>query len=102
MLQLELHARRQEGGALQQPRDHRVHAVADQPAEPLGDARILLGEFARLLVQQLEFPIVEIEEFPVHRSYSRLIAILPLSSSTSATNSTGTLTRLAEQVGAAR
>ena len=68
VLELELHAGGEEGGALEQAGDHRVHAVADEAAEALGDAGILLGELARLLVQQLQFPIVEIEEFPVHRA----------------------------------
>ena len=45
VLELELHARGEEGGAFQQAGDHRVHALADEAAEPLGDARILLGEF---------------------------------------------------------
>ncbi len=66
MLELELHARGEEGGAFQQPRHHRIHAFGDEPAEALGDARVLVGKFPGLLVQELELPIVEIEEFPVH------------------------------------
>ena len=66
VLELELNPRGEECGAFQQARHHRVHAIGDQPAEPLRDARIFVGELARLLVKQLEFPIVEIEKFPVH------------------------------------
>ena len=66
MLELELHARRQERGALQQAGDHRVGALADEAAEPLGDAGIFFGEFARLFVKQLQFAVVEVEKFPVH------------------------------------
>ena len=66
VLELELHARGEEGRAFEQAGDHRIHALGDQAAEPLGDARIFLGEFPGLLVQQQEFSIVEIEKFPVH------------------------------------
>ena len=67
VLQLELHAGGEKRRALEQARNHRVHPVGDQAAKPLSDAGILVGELARLLIQQLELPIVEIEKFPVHR-----------------------------------
>ena len=66
VLELELHPRRQESRALQQAADHRIDAVVQKAAETLGDARIFLGEFARLLVEQLKFRVVEIEKFPIH------------------------------------
>src|SRR5262249_45408881 len=90
VLELELHARGQERGALEQAGHHRIHAVGDQAAQTFGDAWIFGGEIARLLMEQLQFAIVEVEEFPVHGGYSRPTEILPLSSSRSATNSTGT------------
>ena len=68
VLDLELHARGQKRRALEQPADHRIDAVVEQAAEPLGDARIFLGEFRRLLAQDRELLIVEFEEFAVHRS----------------------------------
>ena len=67
VLQLQLHARRQKGRSLQQAGDHRVGPVAHQAAQTLGDAGIFLAELARLLVQQLQLAIVEVEELPVHR-----------------------------------
>ena len=75
----------------QQAADHRVHPLADQPAQPFGNAGILFGEFLRVLREEAEFLIVEVEELLVHRPYLLLIAILPVSSSRSATNWTGTL-----------
>ena len=50
------------------PVDHRIDVVADEPSEPLGDARIVLSEFGRLLAQDRELLIVEPQEFAVHRS----------------------------------
>ncbi len=88
MFDLELYAGGQERRALQQSGDHRIGAVGEQAAEPFGDAGIFLREFRRLLAQNLQLAIVEVEELAVHQSRSTLI--LPESSSTSATNSTGT------------
>ena len=68
MLELELHAGGKEGCTLEQARHHRIHSFGDEAAEPLCDAGIFAGEFPRLLMQQLEFSIVEIEKFPVHRT----------------------------------
>ena len=68
VLELELDARRQERRALEKPGDHRVGGVADEPSEPLRDARIVFSEFGRLLAQDCEFLIVEPQEFAVHRS----------------------------------
>ncbi len=66
VLELELHARREEGRAFEQPGDHRVGALLDEAAEALGDARILVRELGAVLAQEREFAIVEVEEFPVH------------------------------------
>ena len=68
MLELELDPGGQERGALEKSGDHRVGGVADEPAEPLGDARIVLSEFGRLLAQDRELLVVEPQEFAVHRS----------------------------------
>ena len=68
VLELELDAGRQERGALEKPGDHRIGGVADDPSEPLRDARIVVSEFGRLLAQDCELLIVEPQEFPVHRS----------------------------------
>ena len=70
VLELELNPRGEEGRAFQQTADHRIDAVFQDAAEPLRDARIFVGEFARLLVEQLKFPIVEIEKFPVHARFT--------------------------------
>src|ERR1700732_648673 len=91
VLEFELHARRKQGRAFEEARDHRIDAVADESPQPFGDARILFGEFTRLLVKQLELTVIMIEKFLVH-DYAGLSKILPLSISTSAMNSTGTLT----------
>ena len=64
VLELELNAGGEEGGAFEQARDHRIGAFADQPAEPLGDAGILLGELPGLLVEQRQFAIVEDRGIP--------------------------------------
>ena len=53
VLQLELDPGGEECGAFEQARNHRIGAFADQPAEPLGDAGILIRELPGLLVQQL-------------------------------------------------
>ncbi len=53
-------------GAFEQAADQRVDAVFQNAAEPLRNARILVREVARLLIEQLKLPIVEVEEFPVH------------------------------------
>ena len=66
VLELELHPGGQEGGAFQEPGDHRVHPLCDEPAKALGDAGILLRELARLLPEQCQLAIVQVEEFPVH------------------------------------
>ena len=68
VLELQLHPRRQKGRAFEQPADHRIDPVFHQPAEPLGHARVGLGEFAGLLAQDREFLVVEPEKFPVHGS----------------------------------
>ena len=68
VLELELDAGGQERGALEKSGDHRIGGVADEPAEPLGDARIVLSEFGRLLAQDRELLVVEPQEFAVHRS----------------------------------
>ena len=92
VLELELYPRGKKGRALEQAADHRIDAIVQNAAEPLRYSRIFVGEFARLLVEQLEFPIVEIEKFAVHaRLHKRLTIILP-PSTMSAMNSTGTCT----------
>ena len=68
VLELELDSGRQERCALEKPGDHRVGGVADESAEPLGDARIFFREFGRLIAQDRELLIVELQEFAVHRS----------------------------------
>ena len=67
VLELELHPGGQERGALEKSGDHRIGGVADKPAEPLGDARIVFSEFGRLLAQDRELLIVELQELAVHR-----------------------------------
>ena len=89
VLELELHPRREECGALEQPTHQGIDAIVQDAAQPFRDTGIFLGEFARLLVEQLQFPIVQIEKFAIHARYNRLTTILPLSMM-SATNSTGT------------
>ena len=66
VLELELHARREERGTFQQPAHHRIGPVLQDAAEPLRNAGIFFGELARLFVKQLQFPIVKIEKFAVH------------------------------------
>ena len=56
VFELELDPRRQKRRALQQAADHRIDAIFEDAAEPLGNARIFVGEFARLLIEQLEVP----------------------------------------------
>ena len=94
---LELDARRQKRRAFEQAADHRIDPVAHQAAKAFGDTGKFLRKFARLLAQERKFAIIEFEKFPVHASYNRSIFILPESSSTSATNSTGTLTGCARR-----
>ena len=53
VLELELDARRQKGGSFQEAADQRIDAIFEEAAEPLGNARIFVGEFARLLIEQL-------------------------------------------------
>jgi hypothetical protein len=89
--EFELHARGKEGRAFEEARDHRIGAIGGESAQPFGDAWVLFGKFTRLLVKQLELTVVMIEKFLVH-VYADLNKILPLSNSTSAMNSTGTLT----------
>ena len=67
VLELELDAGGEKRRAFEQAGDHRIGAFADQSAEAFGDAGILFGEIAGLLVQQRQFAIVEIEEFAIHR-----------------------------------
>ncbi len=66
VLQLELDPRGKERSAFEKAADQRVDAVFQNAAEPFRNARILVCEFARLLIEQLKFPIVEVEKFPVH------------------------------------
>src|SRR4029077_958378 len=66
VLELELHARREERRALQQSAHHRVEPILQDAAKPLCNAGILFGELASLLVKQLQFPIIQIEKFAVH------------------------------------
>ncbi len=68
MLELELDPGGEERGALEKTGDHRVGGVAEPPTEPLGDARIVLCEFGRLLAQDRELLVIEPQEFAVHRS----------------------------------
>ena len=70
VLELELDARREKGRAFEQPADQRIDAILQNAAEPLRYSRIFLGKFARLLVEQLKFPIVEIEKFGVHARFT--------------------------------
>ena len=50
----------------QQAGEAGVHLVLGQSAEPLGDAGIFLGELLRPLVEDLQFPVVVLEELAVH------------------------------------
>ena len=70
VLELELDPRGEKRRTFEKPADHRIDAVFQDAAEPLGNARIFVCEFARLLVEQLKFPIVEIEKFPVHARFT--------------------------------
>src|SRR6266851_1198400 len=66
VFELELHPCRKESGSFQQPTDQRIDAVLQNAAQALRNARIFLGELARMLVEQLKFGVVEIEKFRVH------------------------------------
>src|SRR6185437_1541025 len=68
MLELELDSGGEERGALEKSGDHRVGGVADESAKALGDARVVLSEFGRLLAQDRELLVIEPQEFAVHRS----------------------------------
>ncbi len=70
VLELELDTRRKKGGAFEKAADQRVDAIFENSAEPLRNARILVREFARLLVEELKFPIIKIEKFPVHARFT--------------------------------
>src|SRR6267142_3903347 len=65
-IELELHPSRKESGSLQQPPDQRIDAVLQNATQALRNSGILLGELARMLVEQLKFGVVEIEKFPIH------------------------------------
>ena len=67
MLELELHSGGQKRRAFEQPADHRVDVVFEQPAQTLGDPGIFLSEFGPLFSKDREFLIIELEEFPIHR-----------------------------------
>src|SRR6202034_4374439 len=62
VFELELHARCEDCRALKQPADHRIDAILKNAAKPLGYSGILFGKLSRLLVQQLEFPIIQVEK----------------------------------------
>src|SRR5579871_1452109 len=66
MLELELHARRQECRAFEQAAHQRVDAVLKNASKPFRNSWIFLGKLPRLFVEQLELPIIEIEKFAVH------------------------------------
>src|SRR5882672_5008489 len=66
VFELELHPCCKESGSFQQPPDQRIDAVLQNAAQALRNSRILLGELARLLVEQLKLRVVEIEKFPIH------------------------------------
>jgi hypothetical protein len=66
VLELKLHPRREERGPFQETRHRRIHAIDEQAAQALCDARIFLGEFTRLLIQKRELHVVQVEEFAMH------------------------------------
>ena len=66
MLELQLDTGGEKCGAFEQPGDHGIRAVPDQSAKAFGDAGIFFGEISRLLVQQGQFAIVEVQEFAIH------------------------------------
>src|SRR5215470_5774500 len=55
VLDLKLNARRKKGRAFQKAADQWIDAIFQYPAQSLGDTRIFVCEFARLLVEQLEY-----------------------------------------------
>ena len=67
MLELELNSRGQKRRPFEQAADHRVEAVLEQSAEPLGDPGIFLRELRRLFAEDRELLVVEFEKFAVHR-----------------------------------
>ncbi len=66
VLDLELHARREERRTLQEGREHGIGAVMRHAAEAVGDARIFLCELLRMFVEQRQFPVIEVDEFAMH------------------------------------
>ena len=70
VLELELHPRGQKRCAFQETADHGVYAFLYEATKALGDAGIFVCKFTRLLIKQLQFPIVEIEKFLVHAYFT--------------------------------
>ena len=70
MFELELDARGQECRTFEQPTDQWVNAILENAAKPFSYSRIGIRKFTGLLVEQLKFPIIEIEKFAVHAHLS--------------------------------
>src|SRR3546814_4460009 len=66
-IELQLHARREEGEALQEPLHIGVGAVECVEAQPGGDLRIFAGELAAHLADVRQFLIVELQEARIHQ-----------------------------------
>ena len=88
VLQLQLHARGKEGCSLEQASHHGIRAVAQDATEPSCNAWIFVGKLDRMLIEQLQLFVVEIEKFTIH-SQIRSNLILPVTISRSATNLSG-------------
>ena len=101
-LQLELHAGGEKGAALEQGHEPGVHAVVTgETPQAIGDTGKVGGVVAHLLVEELQFLLVEIPELAVHAEPgSRGKMILPAPISTSATNSMGMSSGLRQHLGA--
>ena len=63
---LQLHPRRHEAGAFEQPLHVRVGHLEAAHAEPGGDLRELLGELAAHLAKMLKLEVVVVEETGIH------------------------------------
>jgi hypothetical protein len=72
VFELELHARGKKSRAFEQSADKGVDAIFQHAAEAFGYARVGVGEFPCLLVEQLKFPIVKVEKFTVHAASSTM------------------------------
>jgi hypothetical protein len=71
MLQFELNPSSQKSCAFKQPANQRVDSIFQDAAKAFRYARVFVCELPRLLVEQLKFPIIKIEKFSVHSTFTR-------------------------------